>query len=181
MKYILFALICNSVFSNKLTYSMSNLDDCFNNGLFYINNVTVDFQIPNTNIIYNYEIPNSEIKEFIQFGIDNCNFIHNFINYLNNGNITYSISDWTSCYKSGEFYLKDAVFSFDTQNNISYKYYIKEHELKEVQKLGNDACNFINKFIFYGIIILISLVSLCYLYYIRKYCHCNNKNESNNS
>ena len=181
MKYILFSLFCNSVFSNKLTYTMSNLDDCFNHGLFYINNVSVDFNIPNTNIIYNYDIPNSEINEFIQFGKSNCNFIHNFIYYLNKGNLTYSISNWNSCYKSGEFYIKDAVFSFDTSNNISYKYFVKDSQLKDIQQLGNNTCNFIHKFIFYGIIILISFMSLCYLYYIRKHCHCNYKNENNNS
>ena len=174
MKFILFSLFCNSVFSNKLTYTMSNLDDCFNNGLFYINNVSVDFNIPNTNIIYNYDIPNSEINEFIQFGKSNCNFIHNFIYYLNKGNLTYSISNWNSCYKSGEFYIKDAVFTFDTPNNLKYNYYIKDSQLKNIEKLGNNTCNFIHKFIFYGIIILISFMSLCYLYYIRKYCHCNN-------
>ena len=175
MRYIIFVLFCNSVFCNKLTYTMSNLDDCFNNGLFYINNVTFDFNIPNTNIIYNYDIPNSEINEFIQFGKSNCNFIHNFIHNLNNGNLTYSISNWNSCYKSGEFYINNVVFTFDTPNNLKYKYYIKDSQLKNIQKLGNNTCNFIHKFIFYGIIILSTMLCLCLLYYLRKYCNYKNK------
>ena len=115
-------------------------------------------------------------------------FFQNIIHDLSYGNISYESVPGTailkkSFHKSGEFYIKDAVFSFDTSNNISYKYFVKDSQLKDIQQLGNNTCNFIHKFIFYGIIILISFMSLCYLYYIRKHCHCNykNKNENNNS